>query len=118
MDLWNNFGRSVERTKHRGNERATDLGWRWKIVAAEEVSSTSRAKEPDEVLGRLQRHGLALREMEVLLADTEPASSRRSRDAAAYRAVAVARIEDSFDLVSDSTTEAASSDSTRHVGVV
>src|SRR5687768_5200670 len=118
MDLWNDFGRSVESTKHRGNEPTADLGWRWKIVASEEVSSTSRAEEPHEVLGRLQRYGLALREVEVLLADTEPASGRRSRDAAAYRAVAVARIENGFDLVSDRTTEATSSDGTRHVGVV
>jgi hypothetical protein len=118
MHLWNDFGRSVESTKHRGNEPTADLGWRWKIVSAEEVSSTSRAEVPHEVLGRLQRHGLALSEMEVLLADAKPASGRCSGDAAANRAVAVARIENGFDFVSDGTTEAASSDGIGHVGVV
>src|SRR5215218_8594463 len=78
MHLRNDIGRLVERAEHGGDELAADLGRCRKIVAPEDMRAAGGTEESGEVLRRVQCGWVTLGEGEVLFADAEPGSCRRT----------------------------------------
>lgn len=68
----------VQRAEHDGYEAAANFGWRWPVVATEDVCTARCTEVAAEMFRRAILTWSAGDEREVLFADIEPRGGRRT----------------------------------------